>query len=49
MASVPWQSGEVLAIGSSSMGPLARVFLGSRATKLIRHAPVPVIVLPHHG
>lgn len=49
MASVPWQSGEVLAIGSSSMGPLARVFLGSRATKLIRHAPVPVIVLPHHS
>lgn len=49
MASIPWQSGEVLAIGSSSMGPLARVFLGSRATKLIRHAPVPVIVLPHQG
>jgi nucleotide-binding universal stress UspA family protein len=49
MASVPWQSGEVLALGSSSMGPLARVFLGSRATKLIRHAPVPVIVLPHQG
>ena len=49
MASVPWESGEVLAIGSSSMGPLARVFLGSRATKLIRHAPVPVIVLPHES
>jgi len=49
MAAIPWQSGEVLAIGSSSMGPLARVFLGSRATKLIRHAPVPVIVLPHQG
>lgn len=49
IASVPWQSGEVLALGSSSMGPLARVFLGSRATKLIRYAPVPVIVLPHHG
>jgi nucleotide-binding universal stress UspA family protein len=49
MASIPWQAGEVLALGSSSMGPLARVFLGSRATKLIRHAPVPVIVLPHHA
>lgn len=49
LASIPWQSGEVLAIGSSSMGPLARVFLGARATKLIRHAPVPVIVLPHEG
>jgi nucleotide-binding universal stress UspA family protein len=49
MASIPWQAGEVLALGSSSMGPLARVFLGARATKLIRHAPVPVIVLPHQG
>lgn len=49
MASIPWQPGEVLALGSSSMGPVARVFLGSRATKLIRHAPVPVIVLPHEG
>ena len=49
LASIPWESGEVLAIGSSSMGPLARVFLGARATKLIRHAPVPVIVLPHEG
>ena len=49
MASIPWEPGEVLALGSSSMGPVARVFLGSRATKLIRHAPVPVIVLPHEG
>jgi nucleotide-binding universal stress UspA family protein len=49
MASIPWQPGEVLALGSSSTGPIARVFLGARATKLIRHAPVPVIVLPHEG
>jgi nucleotide-binding universal stress UspA family protein len=49
MASIPWQAGEVLALGSSSTGPVARVFLGARATKLIRHAPVPVIVLPHEG
>jgi nucleotide-binding universal stress UspA family protein len=49
LASIPWEPGEVLALGSSSMGPVARVFLGSRATKLIRHSPVPVIVLPHEG
>lgn len=46
LAAIPWEPGELLALGSSSMGPLARVFLGSRATKLIRHAPVPVLVLP---
>ena len=33
-------------IGSSPIGPLARVFLGSRATKIVRHSPVPVVVVP---
>ena len=43
---VEWEDGDVLVVGSSSVGPVARVFLGSRATKLIRHSPVPVIVVP---
>ena len=43
---VEWHDGDVLIVGSSSIGPLARVFLGSRATKIVRHAPVPVIVVP---
>lgn len=46
MSSIDWKQGEVLALGSSTTGPLRRVFLGSRATKLIRHAPVPVVVVP---
>ena len=25
-------------------GPVAQVFLGSRATKILRHSPVPVVV-----
>lgn len=41
-----WQDGEVLALGTSPRGEIARVFLGSRATKIIRHSPVPVLVLP---
>jgi nucleotide-binding universal stress UspA family protein len=43
---VPWEDGDVLVVGSSSIGPIARVFLGSRATKIIRHSPVPVVVVP---
>lgn len=43
--SVEWEQGELLVLGSSSIGPLARVFLGSRATKLVRHSPVPVLVV----
>jgi len=46
VASIDWQRDELLAIGSSSAGPIARVFMGSRAGKLIRASPVPVVVLP---
>jgi nucleotide-binding universal stress UspA family protein len=41
-----WQDGELLAIGTSPVGGIARVFLGSRGTKILRHSPVPVLVLP---
>jgi nucleotide-binding universal stress UspA family protein len=43
---VEWTDGDVLVVGSSAIGPLARVFLGSRASKIVRHSPVPVVVVP---
>jgi nucleotide-binding universal stress UspA family protein len=43
---VEWDEGDVLIVGSSSIGPVARVFLGSRATKIVRHSPVPVVLVP---
>ena len=43
---VDWDEGDVLVVGSSPLGPTARVFLGSRATKILRSSPVPVIVVP---
>ena len=46
VSSIDWQRDELLAVGSSATGPIARVFLGSRAGKLIRASPVPVVVLP---
>ena len=36
----------MLVVGSSSIGPVARVFLGSRADKIVRHSPVPVVLVP---
>ncbi|BDX34173.1 universal stress protein [Mycobacterium antarcticum] len=42
-----WEDGEVLAIGTSPQGAIARVFLGSKGTKIVRHSPVPVLVLPN--
>ena len=41
-----WQDGEILALGTSPVGGIARVFLGSRGTKILRVSPVPVLVLP---
>jgi nucleotide-binding universal stress UspA family protein len=41
-----WEDGEILALGTSPRGDVARVFLGSRGTKILRVSPVPVLVLP---
>ena len=43
---IDWAEGDVLVVGSSSIGPIARVFLGSRSAKIVQHAPVPVVVVP---
>ena len=42
-----WLDGELLALGTSPQGALPRVFLGSKGTKIVRHSPVPVLVLPN--
>jgi nucleotide-binding universal stress UspA family protein len=46
---VEWADGDVLVVGSSSIGPVARVFLGSRASKIVRASPVPVVVVPREA
>ncbi len=46
--SVPWAGGDILLMGSGAAGPLARVFLGSAASKIVRHVPVPVMIVPRH-
>lgn len=44
--SLDWLEGEVLVLGSSKLGPLLRVFLGSNARKIVHNAPVPCLILP---
>jgi nucleotide-binding universal stress UspA family protein len=41
-----WLDGELLALGTSPREKIARVFPGSRGSKIVRHSPVPVLVLP---
>lgn len=43
---LPWDRDEVLVIGSSSASVVERIFLGSNASKIVRHSPVPVVVVP---
>ena len=43
---VPWADGDLLVLGPSSAAPAARLFLGSRASKILRSSPVPVLMVP---
>ncbi|CAN5721190.1 universal stress protein [soil metagenome] len=45
---VTWEPGDILLMGSGTAGPVARVFLGSVAAKILRHTPVPVMIVPRH-
>jgi nucleotide-binding universal stress UspA family protein len=41
-----WDRDEVLVVGSSSTGLIERIFLSSNASKIVRHSPIPVVVVP---
>ena len=41
-----WEEGELLTLGTTSRRGINTVFLGSHRAKIIRHSPVPVLVLP---
>src|SRR3954447_3711237 len=45
LAALPWGSGEVLAVGTSTSA-VSRFFLGSHASKIVRNSPVPVYLWP---
>lgn len=47
--SLLWANAEILVIGSSSLGPIARVFLGSKSGKIAHNSPVPCLIMPRHG
>lgn len=41
---VPWHDGEILVVGSSQEGRLVRLFLGPTGSRIVRAAPVPVVI-----
>ena len=46
ISDVHWSEGDLLVVGPSSSALGARLFLGSRASKILRSAPVPVFMVP---
>jgi nucleotide-binding universal stress UspA family protein len=44
--STEWDDGELLVLGTTNRRGIKGVFLGSHGAKIIRHSPVPVLVLP---
>ena len=46
---VAWEAGDILVMGSGAAGPVAKVFLGSAASKILRHSPVPVMIVPRYA
>ncbi len=46
VADIDWGPGDILVLGSGAAGPTAQVFLGSAAARILRHAPVPTMIVP---
>lgn len=46
IGAVKWKKGDLLLLGSSTLGPFGRVFTGSSTNHIIRHAPVPMMITP---
>nr|WP_258562737.1 universal stress protein [Nocardioides sp. MAH-18] len=41
-----WRHDDILVLGSATGGLLSRVLLGANAYRILRHAPVPVVLVP---
>ncbi|WP_062563954.1 universal stress protein [Paracoccus aminovorans] len=46
VGALDWRPDELLVIGSSGLGGLMRVFVGSNSGKILRHALVPRLIVP---
>ncbi|HIW95411.1 MAG TPA: universal stress protein [Candidatus Corynebacterium gallistercoris] len=46
IGALKWKKGDLLVLGSSQLGQFHRVFIGPSTNQIIRHSPVPVLVVP---
>jgi nucleotide-binding universal stress UspA family protein len=45
LTDISWREDDILIVGTSA-SPLGRLFMGSHASKIVRHSPVPVFLVP---
>ena len=48
VTNLEWQDGDLFMVGSSSLASPRRLFLSSKAAKMLRVVPVPMVVVPYH-
>ncbi|MDO5684864.1 MAG: universal stress protein [Bifidobacterium sp.] len=46
MENINWKKSDVLIVGSSTLGVFGQVFLGSSTNQIVKHSPVPTIIVP---
>ncbi|GAA1556372.1 universal stress protein [Brevibacterium picturae] len=49
LTAVQWEDPEAMMLGSSGLGALKRVSLGSHAMRILQHSPVPIVVVPRRA
>jgi len=47
ISNLEWHDGDMLMVGSSRLAAARRLFLGSKAAKMLRVIPVPMVVVPN--
>ena len=46
---IAWEPGDLLLLGSAAAGSMTQLFIGTTGSKILRHAPVPVVIVPRTG
>lgn len=49
LTAVEWEDPEAMMLGSSGLGAIKRVSLGSHAMRILQHSPVPIVVVPRRA
>jgi nucleotide-binding universal stress UspA family protein len=49
LTAVDWKHPELMMLGSSGLGALKRVSLGSHAMRILQNSPVPIVVVPRRA